>query len=146
MLRVLALLFAALTMAPGLAHLLELPHKISLSAQDYLVVQQIYRGWALLGIVILLALLTIAILLFRLRRDGRSFRWAAAALAAMVLTQIIFWTYTFPANQATHDWTFLPDGWQSLRTRWEYSHAVNAVLEMFAFVALSISVVRRDRR
>ena len=42
--------------APALAHLLELPNKIGLSRDDYLIVQQIYRGWALLGIVVLSAL------------------------------------------------------------------------------------------
>jgi len=34
-----------------MAHLLELPKKIKLSAEDYLIVQQIYRGWSLLGVV-----------------------------------------------------------------------------------------------
>ena len=37
-------------MAAGMAHLFELPNKIHLSREDYLTVQQIYRGWALLGI------------------------------------------------------------------------------------------------
>jgi hypothetical protein len=40
------LLFAAFALAPSLAHLLELPNKIHLPAEDYLRVQQIYRGWA----------------------------------------------------------------------------------------------------
>jgi hypothetical protein len=50
-----SLLFTALSLAPGLAHLLELPNKIHLPAQEYLTVQQIYRGWALLGIALFLA-------------------------------------------------------------------------------------------
>lgn len=48
-----SLLFAALALAPALAHLLELPNKIGLSRDDYLAVQQIYRGWALLGLLLL---------------------------------------------------------------------------------------------
>jgi hypothetical protein len=44
--RFLSILFVALTMAPSVAHLLELPNKLSLPADDYLTVQQIYRGWA----------------------------------------------------------------------------------------------------
>jgi hypothetical protein len=47
--RFFSLLFAALALAPALAHLLELPNKIGLSRDNYLVVQQIYRGWALSG-------------------------------------------------------------------------------------------------
>jgi hypothetical protein len=40
-----SLLFAALALAPAMTHLLELPNKINLSCEDYLTVQQIYRGW-----------------------------------------------------------------------------------------------------
>jgi hypothetical protein len=43
--RFFSLLFAALALAPALAHLLELPNKIGLSRDNYPVVQQIYRGW-----------------------------------------------------------------------------------------------------
>jgi hypothetical protein len=35
------LLFAALALAPAMAHLLELPNKINLSREDYLTVQQL---------------------------------------------------------------------------------------------------------
>jgi hypothetical protein len=42
----LSLLFVALALAPAMAHLLELLNKINLSREQYLVVQQIYRGWA----------------------------------------------------------------------------------------------------
>lgn len=56
--RFISLLFTALALAPTLAHLLELPNKINLSREDYLTVQQIYRGWALLGIVVIGALIS----------------------------------------------------------------------------------------
>jgi hypothetical protein len=48
----LSLLFGALVLGLALAHLLELPNKIALPRDDYLIVQQIYRGWALLGFVV----------------------------------------------------------------------------------------------
>jgi hypothetical protein len=54
----LSLLFAGLAMAPAFAHLLELPNKINLPRDEYFTVQQIYRGWALLGIVVVGALLS----------------------------------------------------------------------------------------
>jgi hypothetical protein len=69
-----SLLFAALALAPALAHLLELPNKIGLSRDDYLIVQQIYRGWALLGIVILGALLSTLILAILVRKRLHEFR------------------------------------------------------------------------
>jgi serine protease Do len=46
----------------GLYGLLELPNKINLSREDYLTVQQIYRGWALLGVVVAGALLSTLVL------------------------------------------------------------------------------------
>ena len=52
-LRVLSVLFAALALVFTGAHLLELPHKIGMSAADYLTVQQIYRGWQFAGIVVI---------------------------------------------------------------------------------------------
>ena len=58
--RFIALLCTALALAPALAHLLELPNKINLSREDYLTVQQIYRGWALLGFVVAGALLSMS--------------------------------------------------------------------------------------
>ena len=48
----------ALAMAAGFAHAFELPNKIGLNAEDYLTVQQIYSGWALLGTVVFGALIS----------------------------------------------------------------------------------------
>lgn len=107
-----ALLFAALALAPAMAHLLELPNKIGLPREHYLQVQQIYRGWALAGFL------------------------------AIAGTQVVFWTWTYPANAATGQWTTLPEGWEALRTQWEYSHAASAVLNLFAFVALVVCLIR----
>jgi hypothetical protein len=54
----LTLLFAALALGPAMAHLLELANKINISREDYLTVQQIYRGWNLLAVVVFGALLS----------------------------------------------------------------------------------------
>jgi hypothetical protein len=54
----LSLIFVALALAPAMAHLLELPNKMPLSHDAYLTVQQICRGWALLGFVVAGALLS----------------------------------------------------------------------------------------
>ena len=57
-----AIVLTAIAMAAGWAHLLELPNKIGLSWDDYLTVQQIYRGWALLGVVVIGAPVALAAL------------------------------------------------------------------------------------
>lgn len=45
----LAFFFAALSLAPALAHLFALPNKIGLPRDQYFVVPMIYNGWALLA-------------------------------------------------------------------------------------------------
>lgn len=142
--RFLALLFAALAMAPALAHLLELPNKIGLPRDEYLIVQQIYRGWALLGIVVFGALLSTLILTLLLRRRRRPFGLSLIAFLCIVGAQIMFWTYTYPANQQTQNWTILPENWLALRSQWEYSHAAGAGLNFAAFIALVLSTLGRD--
>jgi len=140
-----AILLTAVAMAAGWAHLLELPNKIVLSREEYLTVQQIYRGWALLGIVVVGALLSAAALAVLLRKEGVSFCLALAAALCIALGLVVFFSFTYPANQATQNWTMLPDGWESLRRRWEYSHAVGALLYFFALASLALSVILRRR-
>src|SRR5918994_6479093 len=101
----LSLFFVALTLVPAMAHLLELPNKINLSREHYLVVQQIYRGWALLGFVVAGALLSTLALTIALRRERKAFIFALIAFLCIAGTQVVFWTYTYPANQATNNWT-----------------------------------------
>lgn len=140
-----SLLFVALALAPALAHLLELPNKIGLSRDDYLTVQQIYSGWALLGFVVVGALLSTLVLAVIVRNQPKLFIPAVVAFVCIAGTQILFWTFTFPANQETTNWTVLPDNWMALRTQWEYSHAASAVLNLVALISLIWSVVARDK-
>jgi hypothetical protein len=140
-----SLLFAALALAPAMAHLLELPNKINLSREDYLTVQQIYRGWALLGFVVAGALLSTLALTITVRKEQKVFVFALIAFLCIFGTQVVFWTYTYPANQATNNWTTLPEHWLELRRQWEYSHAASAVLNLVALVALILSVLAGDK-
>ena len=139
----LSLLFVALSLAPAMAHLLELPNKINLSRDDYLIVQQIYRGWSLLGIAFFPALLSTLALTITLRHQRKAFIFALITFLCLVGAQIIFWTYTFPANQVTNNWTTLPENWTTLRRQWEYSHATGALLNLLAMISLSASVLVR---
>lgn len=140
-LRFAAVVLTALALVPGGAHLFELPNKIGLARDAYFTVQAIYRGWALFGVVIFAAIganLALAlILMFRRRRFWPSF--AAALLLASTL--IVFFGWTYPANQATDNWTVMPADWESLRSQWELSHAVNAVLTFIALCCASRSAM-----
>jgi hypothetical protein len=141
----LSLLFAALAFAPAAAHLLELPNKIGLSREAYLTAQQLYRGWALLGIVVVGALLSTFAYAVVVRKQRKAFTLAVIALLCLAGTQALFWTFTFPANELTDNWTVLPENWSVLRSQWEYSHAAGALLNLAALVALILSVLVREK-
>lgn len=142
--RFLSLVLTAVALGAGLAHLLALPNKIHLSREDYLVVQQIYRGWALLGIADIGALLSTFVLAVMSRRESRSFIWVVIALICMAGALVIFFTFTYPANQQTSNWTVLPANWEALRRQWEYSHAVGAGLYFVALISLILSLLTKD--
>jgi hypothetical protein len=139
--RFFTLLFVGLALAPGLAHVLQLPHKMDLSGNDYLRVQQLYAGWAWLGIVVLGALVSTFLLTVLVRTRLRQFALACVAFGSVLVTQVIFWMFTFPVNQETQNWTTLPANWTLLRERWEYSHATAAAFDLIAFVAVVFAVL-----
>ncbi len=138
LLKFLAVIITALALVPGGAHLFALPNKITLAAEPYFVTQTVYRGWALFGIVLFVAIAANAAVAILQARHGGPFYYAAGAALCVVATLIVFFTWTFPANQATSNWTAVPDDWQALRVHWEYSHAANAGI---TFVALCLAVL-----
>jgi hypothetical protein len=143
-LRFVSLLFTAIVLGAGLAHLFALPNKIHLPREEYLTVQQIYRGWALLGIVLIVALISTLVLTVKVRRRPRTFALTLTALLCIAVALVVFFTFTYPANRQTENWTMLPDDWQKLRIQWEYSHAAGAVLHLIALCALIGSVLASD--
>jgi hypothetical protein len=139
-LRVAAVLLTAIGMAAGWAHLLALPNKIALPRPDYLTVQQICRGWALLGIAVVGALVSTLALAILERGKGSVFYLSLAATLCIAASLAVFFLYTYPANQQTSNWTVLPENWEQLRRQWEYSHATGAGLYFLALFALTLSL------
>lgn len=136
-----AIILTALALVPGGAHALELPHKLALDHDQYMVVQSIYRGWAWLGMVLIGALMANGLLAVRTRRQATASVSAALAAVLIAVTLAVFFTWTLPANQATGNWTITTTDWQTLRVQWEYSHAANAVLTFLALCATTVSVL-----
>jgi|SRR5262245_29881531 len=137
----LAVILTALALIPGGAHLLELPNKIGLSQDQYFVAQGIYRGWSLTGIVLIAALAGNLVLAFVERGRPPAAGLALFAALCVAATLVIFFIWTFPANQATSNWTTVPGNWETLRRQWEFSHAVNAVVMLVAFCSVTLSVL-----
>jgi heme/copper-type cytochrome/quinol oxidase subunit 1 len=140
-----AIVLTALALVPAGAHLFELLNKIGLSQQEYFVVQGIYRGWALFGIVLFGALGANLVLAILARRQRAPFRLALSAFLLVAATLVIFFIWTYPANQATSNWTVVPPNWQELRLQWEYAHATNAVLMFLALCAVTLSALLTRR-
>jgi hypothetical protein len=136
-----ATLTTALAMVPALAHVMELPHKIRMSRVDYLITQRIYRGWNLVGIVVVAALAATIMLASLSQGEDVAPAWAAVTL--IVLTQFVFWVFTFPVNRRTGNWSSAPDDWTILRRRWEFSHAVSACLNVAALICVLLAVIPR---
>jgi hypothetical protein len=137
-----SVVLAALALVPAMARVLEMRNKLALSRAEYKTVQQLYRGWSLAGVVVVGALLATALLAYQVRHDAARFALALSALGCIVATQVVFWTWTFPVNKATSNWTVLPDDWEALRRRWERSHAASAVLNLAALLCLSALLAR----
>src|SRR5512134_1620909 len=107
-----AVILTALALVPAGAHLFALPNKIGLPQEQYFTVQSIYYGWALLGVILIGALLA-DLGLAVLQRDQRvPFRLALLAAVLMAASLLAFFTWTYPANQATENWTVAPETWQ----------------------------------
>jgi len=136
----LALVLTALALVPAGAHLFEMAHKLGLGREAYFIAQGLYNGWALLGTFMIAAMILNAWLAWR-GASSRAWHGAAALLLAAALAN--FFAFTYPANQATRNWTSQPENWELLRRQWEYSHAVGAVLVFAALCAVVVAVLKR---
>jgi hypothetical protein len=137
----LALTLTALALVPSGAHLFALPNKINLVAEQYFIVQNIYRGWSLFGVALIGALIANLALALLLRGRGAPFVLALFAFLCIALTLVVFFIWTYAANQATNNWMVIPDNWEQLRREWEYSHAANAVVTFAALCSVTLSVL-----
>jgi hypothetical protein len=137
----LAILLMALALIPAGAHFFELPNKLGLARDAYFTVQGIYAGWALFGIVLVGGLLVNIVLAIMLRHDRPASIFALIGFLALAATLAIFFVWVFPANQATANWTEIPENWEALRRQWEYGHAVNAIITLVGFCAIVLAAL-----
>lgn len=142
----LAIILTAIALVPGGAHLLALSTKIDMPEEPYLVVQQIYRGWAWVGIAIVAAIFANVASAWLARHHRRQFWLSLAAGILIAATLVIFFIWTYPANQATGNWSSVPKEWEQLRLQWEYSHAVNAGITFVALLCAVAAALSSDSR
>ena len=140
-----ALIVMALALVPGGAHLLELPNKMSLPPEQYMIVQGIYRGWALLGIVLFGALFLTGLHTMAVRTDKLAMVLSLVAMLCLAANLALFFAFTYPMNVASSNWTVVPPNFEAARRQWEYSHAINAGLTLIALASLLASVLTTRR-
>ncbi len=119
--------------APG-AHLYEMAHKLTLTEDQYYLVQGNYQGWWIAGLLLPAALLANGALTVFAWKNALTRALALGAAALVGLNLIIFFIWTNPVNSATENWTVRVPDWQALRLQWEYSHAINAGITLLAFL------------
>jgi hypothetical protein len=139
--RLLAVISVALCLIPAGTHFFELVNKMSLSTAEYMTTQKIYAGWSFFGVVIIAAIAFTLTHTLMVRAERTAFLLSLTALLLLGATQVIFWTFTYPMNVATNNWTITPQDFEAVRRQWEYSHAVNAMLTFVAFVTITLSAL-----
>lgn len=141
----LAIVLLGLILIPSGAHLFTLSNKIGLAQDQYFIVQNIYRGWALFGAVIFPALIVTALLAW-VSRENPPAMWLAFLAALCIASSLaVFFIWVYPANVATENWMSVPADWMTLRRQWEYGHVASAILTFAAFCAVTLAVVLRAR-
>jgi hypothetical protein len=140
-----ALLSTAFALGAALAHALELPNKIAMSREEYFIAQQIYRGWDRLAYVLGVQLTAMIAVSMRFWHSPRVLRPSLVAIGGLLAAQLVFWTWTFPTNIATDNWTSAPANWEALRTQWEFSHLAGAACQLVAMIALVVAALARRR-
>jgi membrane-associated phospholipid phosphatase len=136
-----AIVLVALSLVPVGAHFFELPNKMALPREQYMVVQSIYRGWSLFGIPIIGALAFTLAHTVMVRDNRTAFVLSLAAFLCIGATQVVFWAFTYPINVASQNWTTPPANFEAARWQWESSHAVNAVITFVSLVSITLSAI-----
>ena len=143
--RLLAVISVAICLIPAGAHFFELVNKMSLSTAEYMTTQKIYAGWSFFGVAIITATVFTLTHTLMVRAKRTAFLLSLTALLCLGATQVIFWTFTYPMNVATNNWTITPQDFEAARRQWEYSHAVNAVLTFVALLTITLSAFTYNR-
>jgi len=151
LLRFVTLLLAALGLAPGAAHLMEMPVKLAYSPELYAAVTStLYALFGSVGALFQVGALVSAIVLVYVERKSARSRlsmWGALALAA----SLVIWAATVAPVNA--EWANVlrdapasaPDAYARLRPRWEYGHAAAFAAWLIGYCLLLLSVLSSNR-
>jgi hypothetical protein len=147
--RFLTIVLSALALTMTSAHVLELPQKMTYTAEMYAAVNTtLYRYFAIIGGPYQIgSIVSATVLTIFVRQRPVVFRWALVG-AVLLLAAFVSWlVLVLPVNrevaaalEASPE--TVPSLWLQLRDRWEYGHATGFVLHLTGFCAVVVSLVR----
>jgi hypothetical protein len=140
-LRVVTVVAVAIYLVPEGAHFFEMSNKLRMAPNDYMTAQSIYDGWALFGVAIVLAVGWTLGHAIAMRRNPLACRLSLASSALLVGTQVIFWSFIYPVNALTRNWTEMPDNFDAARRQWEYAHAASAGVTLLSLVLVLFAIL-----
>lgn len=138
----LAVILTGLSLIAPAAHAFELLNKITLPKAEYFVVQRIYDGWWIAGLLLPFAFLANIGNAIVLKADKTAMVLSLAAACFIALNLVLFMLFTQPVNAETRNWTLQPENWETLRLQWEYSHFINAWVNFAAFCCAALASTR----
>jgi predicted signal transduction protein with EAL and GGDEF domain len=145
--RFITLMLTAFSLSLSMTHLLELPQRMHFDQQLWVrvtVVENVYKLFGTVGAAFeITAILTAILLAFLVRRRGSTFYWTLSGAILLVLAFVSWIVFIAPMNAEFAKWLTnpIPADWTRYRDRWEYAHALNAVIKIIAVGSLAISVL-----
>jgi hypothetical protein len=150
--RFIALMLTSLSLGLSMAHLLELPQRIKFEQQlwvDVTVFQNVYRLFGSVGAVFEIgAILAAIVLAFLVRKRRPTFYWTFGGAALLAIAFASWLLFVAPMNTEFARWLTnpIPTDWTRYRNQWEYAHAINAIIKLFGFGLLVLSMLTESSR
>ena len=146
--RFVALLITALSLAPSLAHVLEAPPRMSQWSphlwRETTVFNGQYRIFGIFGAPLDIgAVLATALLAYLSLHRGPAWPLALAGAILYALALTAWLLIVMPANGVLATWKPgpLPENLGEVRDRWEYGHMLVASLKFLGFISITLSVL-----
>jgi hypothetical protein len=144
-LRFFGLMFTALSMGTALCHFLEMPGKMTLDGNQWLLfLQRTYHPLITFGVYFeVAAVFTVVILTIYLRRRMPAFAWTLIAALCLIAADASYWIWIEPIGKSlsTLAAKALPPEWEEMRLQWEMTYAARAGVDILALACLVISVL-----
>jgi hypothetical protein len=145
--RFVTVMMAAVGLTMGVAHMLELPPRMTYDAELYLAVTStLYRWYGIVGAIVQVGSVLAVAVLCVLVRGRPGFRLTAAALLALVVSLGLWAAIVQPVNAEWSevlraDPSAAPAAYLRLRPRWEYGHVAACAAWLSGFACLVMSVL-----